>query len=236
MASPHNHIMFFKLSPSNPSNMRCVSSASRDTHELVVTNEQAIAIDAGRALCVYDTATCSILRIFVEADTQTQKEQGAEMTTERILPILPMKRPVHISHCRLELEECVDGVSFGIDIFENARRYERILVPFEGTEPTKRVPLYAYIHGTITIMRSAICQWDSVLCGHMSVPTDTDSATIDSFVRQVNSYVQGDHFIVWVDADDDPEYDHGEVMFEGTQMECIDWCEMEDREYRISYD
>jgi hypothetical protein len=232
MAQP---TLFFKLTPN------AIQIVDKDAQELAVTNEQAIAIDAGHALCIYDTDTSSVKRIFVEADKQTRKGmvQGAEMTAEhtslRLLPISPMKRPVVVSHCPLELEQYTDGYSFGIDIFKNARHYTHICVNYTGSEPTKRVPLYAYIHGSVTIMRNAICQWDSVQCGHMSVPADTDSATIDRYIKRINAYVQGDNFIVWADVDDDPEHDRGDVMFEGTQEECTEWCEQEDRKYTITY-
>ncbi|MGA1706204.1 MAG: hypothetical protein ACO39X_04080 [Candidatus Nanopelagicaceae bacterium] len=99
-------------------------------------------------------------------------------------------------------------------------RYGSLNIDYIGSEETRQIPIFAYIHGGVLFTAVPTCPFDSARAGTMSLPPNALAADV---FDQLNAYWSNDR------------YYSEDLDFGGTQNECIKFAENADLDYTFTY-
>ena len=109
---------------------------------------------------------------------------------------------------------CTLGVSIDIG------RYGSLNIDYLGSEETRQIPIFAYIHGGVLFTTAPTCPFDSGRAGTMFLPPNVLAADV---FDQLNAYWSNDR------------YYSEDLDFGGTYEECIKFAENAGLKYTFTY-
>lgn len=106
------------------------------------------------------------------------------------------------------------GVSIAIG------RYGSLNIDYVGSEETRQIPIFAYIHGCVLFTAVPTCPFDSTRAGTMFLPPNVLAADV---FDQLNAYWSNDR------------YYSEDLDFGGTQEDCIKFAENAGVDYTFTH-